>query len=95
MQNISVDELVELFGANIIDIRNEQSYNNNHIPNAINIPFEKLTINPDNYLDRNKKYFIYCQRGIMSQKACNILRYKGFNVVNVNGGYEEWILKKS
>ncbi len=78
---------------NIIDIRSNQSYNNNHIPNAINIPFEKLIIEPDKYLRKNIMYYIYCRSGITSMKACEILIKRGFNVTNVVGGYERWILE--
>lgn len=78
---------------NIIDIRSNQSYNNNHIPNAINIPFEKLIIEPDKYLRKNIMYYIYCRSGITSIKACEILIKRGFKVTNVVGGYERWILE--
>lgn len=80
---------------NIIDIRNIEKYNNNHIPNSINIPHEKLIINPDKYLDKEKKYYIYCQKGITSYKTCQILIKQGYNVTNINGGYESWILKNN
>ena len=76
---------------NIIDIRNSQSYNNNHIENAINIPYNELIYNIK--LDKNKTYYIYCQRGIVSQKACMYLNSLGYDTVNIIGGYEAWILK--
>lgn len=95
MSNITVDDLLPIVDkVNIIDIRNSQSYNNNHIRNAINIPFEKLIISPRQYLDPLKKYFLYCRCGVTSKKACQILSNLGYKVVNIAGGYEEWILKK-
>ena len=78
----------------IILFRSIQNYNNNHIPNAINIPFEKLITNPSKYLNPNIKYFIYCQKGITSKRICNLLYNQGYNVVNIIGGYEEWVMKK-
>lgn len=90
--SISIKELLKLSSINIIDIRSIQSYNNNHIPNAINIPFEKLIIKPNLYLKSNEKYFIYCQKGSLSKKACQILSKMGYHVVDIAGGYEEWIL---
>ena len=77
---------------NIIDIRSVQSYNNNHIPNAKNIPLEKLIIEPSRYLNKNDKYYIYCQKGLSSENICSILSKEGYNVVNLIGGYESWIL---
>lgn len=95
MSSITIDELLPIIGKiNLIDIRNTQSYNNNHIDGAINIPFEKLIVSPNKYLDSMKKYFIYCRCGFTSKKACQILTQLGYKVVNIEGGYEEWILKK-
>ena len=94
MKGITIDEFLKYGSLDLIDIRSEQSYNNNHIPGAINIPYEKLITNPSNYLQKNKKYYVYCQKGITSLKLCNYLSTLGFNVVNIIGGYEEWILKK-
>ncbi|MBP3765760.1 MAG: rhodanese-like domain-containing protein [Bacilli bacterium] len=91
--NITVEELLKLSNINIIDLRSNQSYNNNHIKGAVNIPYNSLISNPNKYLDRTKKYYIYCQKGITSKKACNYLLSIGFNVSNIIGGYEEWILK--
>lgn len=93
-ESIFVDELKYLNNINIIDIRSIEKYNSNHIPNARNIPFEKLIINPSNYLNPSEKYYIYCQRGINSKNVCRILKNLGFNVVNINGGYEAWILNE-
>lgn len=93
--SISVEEFLKLpDNISIIDIRNNQSFNNNHIPNAINIPYEKLLISPSTYLDRDKKYYIYCQKGITSKKLISILNRMGYQAVNISGGYEEWIIKK-
>ena len=94
ISGINITDLLNCQGINIIDIRSEQSYNNNHIPNSINIPVEKLIANPNKYLNINSKYFIYCQKGITSLKVCKILANQGYKVVNIIGGCEEWILKK-
>lgn len=94
ISSITIDDLLNCDGLNIIDIRSEQNYNNNHIPGAINIPFEKLIIDPGKYLNINYKYFIYCQKGISSVRVCKILANQGYKVVNIIGGYEEWIMKK-
>lgn len=92
--NISIRDLLKDNKQNIIDIRSVESYNNNHIPNAINIPFEKLISSPNSYLNRNTMYYIYCRSGITSKKACQILLNMGYNVTNISGGYEGWLLMK-
>lgn len=94
MTSINVDSLLTLNNPSIIDIRNTQSYNNNHIPGAMNIPFEKLLCNANIYLNKNETYYIYCQRGISTLKICQILNNLGYKTVSIDGGYEAWVLKK-
>lgn len=92
LNSITVDKLRNLDYVDIIDIRSEEKYNDNHILNAYNIPYNKLLICPNNYLEKSKEYYIYCQKGITSRKLCNILNNKGYNTINIIGGYEAWIL---
>lgn len=96
IQSITINDFLKLKGKlNIIDIRTIERYNNNHIENAINIPFEKLLLNPHNYLNKENKYYLYCQKGSTSYNACQILSKMGYNVVNISGGYESWIMSKN
>lgn len=91
--SISINELLKKGkDAYIIDIRSNQSYNNNHIPNAKNIPSQTLISNYNKYLDKNNTYYIYCQKGSSSIKVCSLLNNLGYKTININGGYEAWIL---
>lgn len=92
LESISVSELNNKI--NIIDIRSIERYNNNHIEGAINIPFDKLLMNPGKYLKKSETYYIYCQRGIQSRKMCLMLKNMGYKAININGGYETWMLYK-
>lgn len=92
--SISIKDLLKNKNCNIIDIRSIESYNNNHIPGAVNIPFEKIITTPEKYLQKATKYYLYCRSGITSKKACEILIRMGYNVTNIYGGYEEWLLTK-
>ncbi len=93
--NIKIADFLKIQNdVNIIDIRIIENFNRSHIPNAKNIPMDNLLANPHKYLDFHKTYYIYCQRGLVSPRVCNTLRNKGFNVVNILGGYEEYILNK-
>ena len=93
-ESISITDLKQLNNPNLIDIRSIEKYNNKHIMNAVNIPLEQLLIRPEKYLSKFEKYYIYCQKGIQSRKLCPILIRAGYNVVNVTGGYEAWILNE-
>lgn len=90
---ITVKELLSLINPNIIDIRSREKYNDNHLPNAINVDPQVLISNTSKYLDRNKVYYIYCQKGITSMRLVQLLRAYGYNVLSVRGGYEAWILE--
>lgn len=94
IESISVSDLKKINNINLIDIRSIQKYNNGHILNARNIPMEQLLIYPNKYLDMYDKYYIYCQKGIQSRKLCQILKNSGYNVINVSGGYEAWVLNE-
>lgn len=95
VSNISVhDFLVNNIDKNIIDIRSIEKFNNNHIPGAINIDMNQLLLNPVKYLKSNERYYIYCQKGISSQKLCRILNNMGYKTTSLSGGYEEWMLHK-
>ena len=91
--NITIEDLLKKDNINIIDLRNNQSYNNNHIPGSINIPYNNLLASPFKYLDKTKTYYLYCQKGITSKKVASILNTRGFKTISIIGGYEEWILK--
>jgi rhodanese-related sulfurtransferase len=94
ISNISVYELKKLKNINIIDIRSKEKYNDNHIPTAINIEQEKLLLEPSKYIEKEKRYYLYCQKGMSSFNVCKILTKLGYKVTNINGGYESYILNE-
>jgi len=79
--------LKEMDDVEIIDIRDPRKYALGHIPRAKNIPSYLLQINPDNYLNKDKEYYLYCQSGNTSQALSNRLNSMGFHVINIYGGY--------
>jgi rhodanese-related sulfurtransferase len=94
INQITVDRLKKLGNINLIDIRSIEKYNSNHISGSINIPKILLVKDYYKYLDKNKVYYIYCQRGEQSLKVCRLLTNLGYKVINVIGGYESWILNE-
>lgn len=60
------------------------NYNNSNVQkDAVHIPYEQLLINHKELLDKKKKYYIYCNGGIKSKKATNILDFYGYDVTYV------------
>ena len=92
--SINMCDFMSLSGINVIDIRSREKYNNSHIDGSINVPFEKIISSPQDYLSKNSKYYLYCQKGSTSFKVCSILSSLGYDVVNVNGGYESYLLNR-
>ena len=87
MFEITIDELLSLNNPNIIDIRDNYSYNLGHIKNAKNIPYYKLLSNYSIYLDREKTYYLYCDYGVQSKEISNRLNLFGYHTYYVKEGY--------
>ncbi|AOR23690.1 rhodanese-like domain-containing protein [Clostridium taeniosporum] len=84
---INVNDIDDLIGkVNLIDIREDYEYKRGSIKSAKNIPMGILLNEPGKYLNKNKEYYIICQSGGRSSRACSSLRKQGYNVTNVSGG---------
>ena len=92
-KNIRGADLKGLIGRiNIIDIRKNYLYNLGSIPSSVNVPKEFLLMNPEKYMDKEKEYYLYCNGGLETPKVCAELSEKGYKVVNVLGGYNDYII---
>ena len=69
----------------IIDVRTTLEYEFWHIPDAINLPLQRLRSEIAT-LPRDKPIFVYCRVGFRSYLAYRILRLSGFNNVNSLAG---------
>ncbi len=96
MNSITVKELNKILqpGISLIDIRTNTKYNLGHIRYAINISKNELMFNTEKYLIKNKKYYIYCDRGTISKGLVNYLTIKGFDAINIIGGYDAYKIIK-
>ena len=85
--SISFNELLKIGSTNIIDIRSSDKYNQSHVQGAINLDEYKILYETNRYLNKNEVYYIYCDYGNRSQKVTNELQRRGYNVINIIGGY--------
>lgn len=76
---------------NIIDIRKSYLYSLGNIPTSKNIVKSLLLLQPQLYLNKDEEYYIYCEQGSLSTQVCSELASKGYKVVNVKGGYYDYI----
>ncbi|WP_294683629.1 rhodanese-like domain-containing protein [uncultured Gemella sp.] len=92
--NISMKDFYEKYTNSsekltILDVREIHEYAAGHIPSAENFPLS--TLGSDfSKLDKNQKYYVICQAGGRSAKAYDFLVAEGFDVINVEGGMNNW-----
>ena len=87
VNEISIHELLTLDKPIIIDIRDNYSYNNGHIDNAINIPYYSLLSNYSIYLNKFDTYYLYCNHGQQSMEISHRLNSFGYKTLYVKEGY--------
>ena len=73
----------------ILDVREVDEFQAGHIEGALNAPLSTLDKEYER-LDSSKRYYVICQGGMRSERACQFLETKGFDVVNVEGGMNQW-----
>ena len=74
----------------IIDVRSKREFRETHLNGAINIPLQELKGNIEKYVqNKQRKILTYCEYGIRSKKAVEILEDLGYmQVYNLKGGLE-------
>ena len=83
-------ELIKSRGITIVDIRDDDSYTEAHIAQAILVNDENVEEFATK-ADKTKPLICYCYHGISSQGAAQFFKQKGFQeVYSIEGGFEEW-----
>ena len=81
INKVSCNEAKDLIkeGAILIDVREIDEYNENHLDDAINISYTVIGDKISEYVtDFNTKIIVYCKSGGRSNKAANTLKNKGY-----------------
>ena len=89
---VSAQEAAKLLeqGAQPIDIRDQPSFEQGHIPGAGHLDRQALLELAEEG-DPEKAYLIYCYKGNSSQAAAQMLADEGFDkIFSLNGGFAEW-----
>lgn len=94
-KNLTADEFEDYLqkdSVQLVDVRTVAEYSDGHIPGSININVldEQFAANADELLDKNQSVAVYCKSGRRSRNAARILVKKGFHVVNLDKGFENW-----
>ena len=78
-----VDELIKK-GECVVDVSEEQEFMMGNISGSINVPLSVLRENLDKL---SEKVYVYCRVGLRGYIASRILRQRGKEVYNLDGGY--------
>jgi len=79
-------------GAAVLDVRKSEEFAAGHIIDARNIPQADLVKQADSFKKfREKPVIVYCESGVASAAAVNVLKEQGFTqVVGLRGGLNAW-----
>jgi CRP-like cAMP-binding protein len=72
-----------------LDVRMKMEFDEEHIPDAVNIPLDELR-NRYPELDRSKEYYVYCLIGARSASASFLLQSQGIKAKSIKGGILNW-----
>jgi rhodanese-related sulfurtransferase len=77
----------------VIDVRTPAEFAEGHIYRAVNIDVNSVTFKDEiSSLDKDFTIIVYCQSGVRSTKARQIMEELGFKyVINMTGGYGAWV----
>lgn len=76
-------------GVTLLDVRTKDEYSRGAISGSINIPLDDLRERFEEISDG--KIMVYCQVGQRGHTATVLLRERGVNAVNLDGGYKTWV----
>ena len=78
----------------LIDVRSQSEYDQEHIPQAILIPLNKIEqgegIEQIQLALKGRQFIVYCTVGKRSQKALHLLQAAGISGLNLRGGIRAW-----
>lgn len=84
-----IDEIVAA-GGYLVDVREENEYNEGCIKGAVNIPLSRIRERLKE-IPGEREIYVYCRAGLRSYIAYRNLVQNGFNVTNLDGGYLTYV----
>ena len=77
-------------GAALIDVRTPNEFSAAHLPDARNIPLDRLMAKPQQAGPKEKPVVLYCASGMRSARAASVLRRAGYTAVFNLGPMSAW-----
>ena len=92
---VTVADLAAVLAADpstpLVDVREPHEYAAGHVPGAVLIPMSVLPVRVEE-IPRDRTVYVVCQVGGRSGQVAAWLAPQGFDVVNVAGGTQAWML---
>lgn len=89
---VTLDDLADAMsrGAYVLDVREQEEYDEAHVPGVVLIPLGELETRVSEVED-GSRVFVICRSGARSLKGADILEANGIDAVSVAGGTMGWI----
>ena len=90
--SITFERAIQNTGAQLVDVRTKEEYDEDHIAGAVLIDIRKEDFDAQvaKLLQPGKPVAVYCRGGVRSRKASEKLLSKGFQVYNLDRGFAQW-----
>ena len=85
VDNNRLDRIIENNTYIIVDVRTKEEYDEGHLKDAINIPYDEIE---ENIFDKTKTILVYCKSGARSKKAYDSLTKMGYTAYDL-GAYDK------
>ena len=72
-----------------LDVRLAQEFEEEHIPQAVNVPFNELRHRYPTF-PRDHVYYVYCLQGVRSASAAFLMNSNGYTARSIKGGIHAW-----
>lgn len=92
MDVAAFDSLIQDEDIQRLDVRTLAEYSEGHIAKAtnINVMDDSFASMADSLLQKDKPIAVYCRSGKRSKKAAEILSNKGYEVFELDKGFNAW-----
>lgn len=91
VEKLDLEKLMKENNYTIIDVRTKEEYDESHLVDAINIPYDEIDENID--IDKDNIILVYCRSGNRSSIAYDLLEDLDYKVYDL-GAFSEIDLPK-
>lgn len=94
--SVTVEEFAKVVSGHkvqLVDVRTPEEFAQGNIAGSVNIDVNSghFGASADSLLNKEQKVAIYCRSGRRSKKAAEMLSMMGFDVVELDKGYNGWV----